>query len=248
MTKKNNTTISSPKPENRQTSGDTMNWTATNLLDARDNHQSDMKPEKLEEVKLLFWSSINVVIPDYRSCWFLPEGWVCFYYYPFDIGLTFPFSPFIVDVLKTLNVSLGQLMPFAWRTLACLDAIEEKHHLDINVDVVKHSYSLKKFSSCRIGFVNRNTEEPLILNNETVNDRNWKKSYFFVEKKTLSGNHDYLLDRRNQICMPLLSISPFILIVVCCFKSFFLLASSDFLISPSIITILVKYIDFFTRP
>lgn len=85
-------------------------------------------------------------------------------------------------------------MPFAWRTLVCLDAIEEKHHLDINVEVVKNSYGLKKFSGCGVGFVNQNTEDSLILNNEMVNDRNWKKSYFFVDKTTLGGVGDYLLD------------------------------------------------------
>lgn len=62
-------------------------------------------------------------------------------------------------------------MPFAWRTLACLDAIESKHGLKIDMDVVKHSYSLKKFSGCRFGFVNKKWDDPLILNNETVNDR-----------------------------------------------------------------------------
>lgn len=187
------------KTTNRQTSSEIMNWTVTNLHDAHDSHKSNMKPEKVEEVKLLFRSSVNAIIPDssvradsYR------KDWVCFYYYPFDILLTFPFSPFIVDVLKTLNVIPGQLMPFAWRTLACLDAIEEKHHLEINVEVVKYSYGLKKFSGCRIGFLNRNTEDPLILNNETANDRNRKKSYFFVEKKTLDGNCDYLLGHWNQ--------------------------------------------------
>lgn len=37
------------------------------------------------------------------------KGWVCFYYYPFDIGLTFPFSQLIADVLKTMNVFLENL-------------------------------------------------------------------------------------------------------------------------------------------
>lgn len=178
---------------------ETMDWIATNLLNSRDSHHTDMKVEKLEEVKLLFRSHVDVVVPDpfvransYR------KNWVCFYYYPYDIGLTFPFFPFIADVLKTLNISPGQHMPFAWRTLVFLDSIEEKHQFNINVEVVKHSYSLKKFSGCRIEFVNKNTEDPLILNNETVNDTNWKKFYFFVDNNSLGDNMDHLLDRWNN--------------------------------------------------
>lgn len=60
--------------------------------------------------------------------------------------MTFPFSKLVTDVLNLLNLSLGQLMPLAWRIFACLDAIEAKHGLKIDVDVVKHSYNLKKFS------------------------------------------------------------------------------------------------------
>lgn len=63
-----------------------------------------------------------------------------------------------------------------------MDAIEEKHQFNINVEVVKHSYSLKKFDGCIIWFVNKNIEDPLILNNDTVNDRNWKKFYFLLKK------------------------------------------------------------------
>ncbi|KAL8125783.1 hypothetical protein AgCh_013169 [Apium graveolens] len=91
-------------------------------------------------------------------------------------------------------------MSFAWRTLACLDAIEAKHQLGINIEAVKHSYGLKKFNGCRVDFMNRNTEEPLILNNETVNDRNWKKSYFFFNKKSLGSVGDYLLDHLEFEC------------------------------------------------
>lgn len=173
MAKKNTKNSNSVNTDNLDSSNQNMSWSVTNLLDSRDSHQSDMKIEKLDEAKLLFRSTIDAIVPNssiradsYRN------NWVCFYYYPFDIGLTFPFSSLVVDVLRTLKVSHGQLMPFAGRILACLDAIEKKHNRKINVEVVKQSYSLKKFSGCRVGFLNKNTEEPLILNNETVNDRN----------------------------------------------------------------------------
>lgn len=120
-----------------------------------------MKTEKLEEVKLLVRSNVATVVPDSTvNVASYKRDWVCFYYYPFNIGLIFPFSKLIVDVLKALKVSSGQLIPFASRAMACLDALEEKHQVKINVEVVKHSYSLKKFSDCSIGFVNRTQTTP----------------------------------------------------------------------------------------
>lgn len=38
----------------------------------------------------------------------------------------------------------------------------------------------------------------MILNNDTVNDRNWKEDYFFADKKTLGDGVDYLLDHWNN--------------------------------------------------
>lgn len=86
-------------------------------------------------------------------------------------------------------------MPFAWRTFVCLDTIEAKHQLNIDVEVVKYSYSMKKFSGCIFGFVNKRKDESLIPNNETVNDRKWKTKFFFVEKRSLGDDADFLLDR-----------------------------------------------------
>lgn len=94
----------------------------------------------------------------------------------------------------------GQLMPFAWRILACLDAIEAKYHFKINAEVVKCCYSLKKFSGCRFRFVNRKKDDPLILNNDVVNDRKWKLDYFFVDKASMGKDGSYLLDCRNSKC------------------------------------------------
>lgn len=111
--------------------------------------------------------------------------------------MTLPLSRLVVDVLAGLKISPGQLMPFTWRTLACLDAIEAKHNLGIDVEVVKHSYILKNFSGCRIEFVNKRKDEPLILNNDTVNERGWKKDYFFVDKFLLGDEANYLLDHWN---------------------------------------------------
>lgn len=46
--------------------------------------------------------------------------------------------------------------------------------------------------------MNKNKDDPLIINNETVNDKNMKKYYFFFDKKRLGDDSDYLVDRWNN--------------------------------------------------
>lgn len=198
MAKKSNKSLLPRTSDNPLPVDDKDDWEPTDLLDVKDNNAGSMDIKRLGEAKLLFPGSIEAVLPSetQRADWYR-QNWVCFYFYPFDIGMTFPFSTLVIDVLSFLHVSPGQLMPFAWRTLACLDAIEKKHHLKISAEVVKCCYSIKKFSNCRFGFVNKNKDEPLILNNDTVNDRGWKSDYFFVNKGTLNKFSDYLLDRWN---------------------------------------------------
>lgn len=112
MAKKNPKSSSSRNTDQTENTHVTSEWMPTNLLDPRDSNLSTMKSEKLEEVKLLFDGNVDAVIPhsSERADWFRPN-WVCFYYYPFDIGMTFPFSKLVSDVLDFLNISPGQLMP-----------------------------------------------------------------------------------------------------------------------------------------
>lgn len=77
-------------------------------------------------------------------------------------------------MIEALRISLGQLMSFTWRTIVCLDAIEVKHHLKMNVKVIKASYILKKDNGCHYRFTNMNKDEAVILNINGVNDRGWK--------------------------------------------------------------------------
>ena len=43
--------------------------------------------------------------------------------------------------------------------------------------------------------MNKRKDEPLILNNDTVNDRGWKNEFFFAEIASLGADVDYALDR-----------------------------------------------------
>lgn len=114
MAKKSAKGSTSRNTDTSENPGSQPDWIATNLLDPRDSNCSTMKIEKLEEVKLLFHSNVVVVVPHSTilANWH-KKDWVCFYYYPFDIGLTFLFSKLITEVLSVVNVSPGQLMPFA---------------------------------------------------------------------------------------------------------------------------------------
>ena len=155
-----------------------------------------MTEDRLSEVLMLFQENTQVIIPDESigADWH-KEGWICFYYYPFELGVRFPFSELVKNTLTDLHVSPGQLMPSAWRVLACLDAVESKHGLGINVEVLKRNYFIKKFNGCRFGLSSRKKDDPLIFNLDIVNDRGWKNDFFFVAKDTLPGSTDFLLDR-----------------------------------------------------
>ena len=168
-------------------------WIATDLIEAKDIKASTMKNDRLEVAKRFFAGGVEAILPSSkeRVDWF-KKGWVCLYFYPFDIGMPFPFSKLVQELFVDIQISPGQLMPYAWRVLAFLDAIEAKHKLGIDIDVVKYCYSLKKFNGCRFEFTTKRT---LILNLEGVNDRLWSKDYFFVDKSSLGDVGSYLLER-----------------------------------------------------
>lgn len=168
-------------------------WVATNLFNAKDSKICTMKPERFEEAKRAFAGGIEAVLPSSaeRADWFR-KGWVSFYFYPFDIGMKFPFSKLVRDLLVDMQISPAQLMPFSRRILACLEVMEAKHKLGITVDVIKRCYSLKKFYGCFFGFT---TKRSLILNVEGANDRQWSKDYFFADKSSLGEAGAFLPER-----------------------------------------------------
>ena len=137
MAKKNSQSPSAQNPSSKNSPSKSL-WIATGLIEAKDNNVSSIKKSTLKKMKSQLGQEAVVVVPssDERADWY-KQGWVCFYYYSFDIGIPFPYSNLIQDVLVAMRVSPGQLMPFAWMTLACLEAIENKHHFGINADVVK---------------------------------------------------------------------------------------------------------------
>ncbi|MFS8017103.1 hypothetical protein Hanom_Chr15g01376371 [Helianthus anomalus] len=49
--------------------------------------------------------------------------WMCFLFYPFSIGFTFPFSPFVNEFFKATKICYSQVMPMLWRILYVLDKL-----------------------------------------------------------------------------------------------------------------------------
>ena len=209
-----NTPRNAPVRNARNASEVVSLWTLTDLLEAGDSKETLMTALKLEETMPFLPAGTQAVLPspDERADWYR-ENWVCFYFYPFDIQLHFPFPKLVRDLVTDMHISPGQLMPFAWRILACLDAIETKHNLKIDIEVVKCCYGLKRFYGCRFGFT---TKRALILNVEGVNDRNWKDDYFFTDKTTMGDEAGFLLDRWNAKGMSrTFSYSVYICLYMC---------------------------------
>lgn len=189
-----------------------VTWIATSLLE--DNLASGMKPKMLEEAKILMGNNTVAVIPypDQRVDWYRP-GWISFYYYPSEVGFTLPFLKLAKDVLNHLRIALGQLMHFAWRAIACVEAIEAKHKLKINVHTVRARYVLKKYSGCCYTFTNMDKDNPLVLNLDRVNDRGWKHNYLFTEKSALHASCEDLVEYWSAVGM-FLNSSIFIVRIV----------------------------------
>lgn len=198
MVKKNTPVAANPNITIANYPPEESSWTATCVLDPYDNISCTIKKERFEEARLLISSNANAVIPKpFEGADWFREGWVCLYYYPFDIKMPFPFSKLVKEVLIDMQISPGQLMPLAWRILACLEAMEAKHQLGINVNVIKCCYGIKKFYKCRFGFTNKRKDGALILNTDAVNDRLWKFDFLFAEKSTMGDDASYLLERWN---------------------------------------------------
>ncbi|MFS7968640.1 hypothetical protein Hanom_Chr09g00799981 [Helianthus anomalus] len=49
------------------------------------------------------------------------EKWVCFPFYPFSIGFTFPFSHLVNEFFNITKLAYSQAMPFMWRILYTLN-------------------------------------------------------------------------------------------------------------------------------
>lgn len=143
----------------------------------------------------MFNPEVNVILPlsDVGVDWY-NKGWVCFYYYPSEVGMKFPFSNLAQNLLTVLNVSSAESMLMTWRILAYLDVVEEICHLGMDVNVISYSYVTKKFKNYRYELTTKKKYEAFILNLDIINVRGWKRE-LFVEKSSLIEEGSYLRDK-----------------------------------------------------
>lgn len=99
-----NKPTSSRNTEITETPSTEVTWVATNLLD--DDTTCTMKLEKLEDAKMLMGDNVIAVLPqnDQRADWYRP-GWVCIYYYPFDVGFSLPYPKLALDILDAHRIA-----------------------------------------------------------------------------------------------------------------------------------------------
>ena len=77
-------------------------------------------------------------------CHFFP-GEICFYEAAFTCGLRLPVHPFIMELLGSFGIALGQLMPNSWRIVVnCMEIWLATNEDMIKVGELIHLYHLKE--------------------------------------------------------------------------------------------------------
>lgn len=122
-----------------------------------------------------------------------PEGWVILYEYPFNIGYRFPLPSLMTELLETLEVSSGKIMPLAWRVVQVIDVLTKDMGMEYGLMDLLHVYKVKKMENTRYTLFLRSRQQSLV-GNMGANDRGWKKRYVFVDKSSLGKENAFLYD------------------------------------------------------
>ncbi|KAM0009031.1 hypothetical protein Hdeb2414_s0006g00220651 [Helianthus debilis subsp. tardiflorus] len=80
---------------------------------------------------------------------FCSDEWVCFFAYPFSIGLQYPFSPFISRFFELTGLSFAQIMPMVWRMLLTLEWIKACHMPNLCIEDLPMAYRFRSHGSSR---------------------------------------------------------------------------------------------------
>ncbi|MFS7917323.1 hypothetical protein Hanom_Chr03g00187661 [Helianthus anomalus] len=93
---------------------------------------------------------------------FYSDEWVCFFSYPFSIGLQYPFPDFIYRFFELTGLSYAQTMPMVWCVLVTLDQIKARHMPDLCMEDLPIAYRLRSHGSNRF-LAFSTSKDPLIL-------------------------------------------------------------------------------------
>ncbi|KAJ0715061.1 hypothetical protein HanPI659440_Chr13g0496771 [Helianthus annuus] len=127
---------------------------------------------------------------------FCSDEWVCFFAYPFSIGLQYPFSPFISRFFELTGLSFAQTMPMVWRVLVTLEQIKARHMPDLCIEDLPMAYRLRSHGSSRFLLFSI-SKDPLILK-ATKNEDKWTRKFFFVKRDSIDRGFD--LPKRWLTC------------------------------------------------
>ena len=116
------------------------------------------------------------------------DEWVCFFAYPFSLGLRYPFPPFISRFFELTGLSYAQTMPMVWRVLMVLDQIKSRHCPDLCIEDLPIAYRLRSHGNSRF-LLFSTSKNPLILK-ATKNEDQWQRKFFFVKRDSIDGGLD----------------------------------------------------------
>ncbi|MFS7996379.1 hypothetical protein Hanom_Chr12g01129301 [Helianthus anomalus] len=116
------------------------------------------------------------------------DEWVCFFAYPFSLGLRYPFPPFISRFFNLTSLSYAQTMPMVWRVLMVLDQIRSRHCPDLCIEDLPIAYQLRSHGDSRF-LLFSTSKSPLVLK-ATKNEDRWRRKFFFVKRDSIDKGFD----------------------------------------------------------
>uniref|UniRef100_A0A803KX60 USP domain-containing protein n=1 Tax=Chenopodium quinoa TaxID=63459 RepID=A0A803KX60_CHEQI len=121
-----------------------------------------------------------------------PEDFVVFFRYPFaETTIKFPFPPLVRSFFEVLGISPGQLMPSGWRILSVILELTKDWEDPFTLEDLAAGYEIKMAES---GFVSLCKKGERLVLNTDVNDRGWKKWFFFVKRVSLGNDGLWLTE------------------------------------------------------
>ncbi|CAH9139235.1 unnamed protein product [Cuscuta epithymum] len=171
------------------------------ILEPKSAKQAKLTEEQVELIQTSAGFPPNAVIrfpaANERMDWFCP-GWVNFLYYPFKIGMKFPFSPLTRGFLEFVNLSPSQIMPQVWRILRALEVVREKYDIPFEFEDLGFTYELRTSGPGRFTVAMKDKKPRLIHKVDKANDRGWMHWYFFVLKDSLGSEGSFLEDNLHK--------------------------------------------------
>ncbi|GFY91030.1 hypothetical protein Acr_07g0012260 [Actinidia rufa] len=142
----------------------------------------------LEELNALrdtysFPSGVQIKLPDEgETITSTRPGEVAFYEAAFPAGLRFPVHNTIRLILQFYNICPAQLVPNAWRSIACSMALWRVYRYSISLSEFRNLFSLNSNPKPDQGWLyfKARNKKVLLLGGYPSNVKGWKSKFFFV--------------------------------------------------------------------